>query len=160
PDENIWNVLVQKHNLPKDQIPPADEDLETSLNRLLLEKTITIEDFKTAYRKVMKAALMQVFFWPVFEGEFYSANIEHDAFASMRIADLLLEAARSLLNPDQIPERFQSDLYVARTPQFDVILTSLDIRPDESFLASRLDAEPITLKTLQLLTGQSEEKIN
>jgi serine/threonine protein kinase/ActR/RegA family two-component response regulator/tetratricopeptide (TPR) repeat protein len=160
PDENIWSVLVQKHGLPKDQMPPPDEDLETSLNRLLLEKTITIEDFKTAYRKVMKAALMQVFFWPVFEGEFYSANIEHDAFASMRIADLLLEAARSLINPDQIPERFQSDLYVARTPQFDVILSSLDIRPDESFLASRLDAEPITLKTLQLLTGQTEEKIN
>jgi serine/threonine protein kinase/ActR/RegA family two-component response regulator len=160
PDENIWNVLVQKHNLPKDQMPPADEDLEISLNRLLLAQSITIEDFKTTYRKVMKAALMQVFFWPVFEGEFYSANIEHDAFASMRIADLLLEAARSLINPDQIPERFQSDLYVARTPQFDVILSSLDIRPDESFLASRLDAEPITLRTLQLLTGQTEEKIN
>lgn len=160
PDENIWNVLVQKHNLPKDQMPPADEDLETSLNRLLLAQSITIEDFKTAYRKVMKAALMQVFFWPVFEGEFYSANIEHDAFASIRIADLLLEAARSLINTDQIPAQFQTDLYVVRTPQFDVILSSLDIRPEESFLASRLDAEATTLKTLQLLTGQTEEKIN
>jgi serine/threonine protein kinase/CheY-like chemotaxis protein len=160
PDENIWNVLVQKHGLPKDEMPPPDEDLETSLNRLLLEKTITIEDFKTAYRKVMKAALMQVFFWPVFEGEFYSANIEHDAFASMRIADLLLEAARSLINPDQIPTQFQTDLHVVRTPQFDVILSSLDIRPEESFLASRLEGEATTLKTLQLLTGQTEEKIN
>ncbi|HSE40584.1 MAG TPA: protein kinase [Acidobacteriota bacterium] len=160
PDENIWNVLVQKNVLPKEQIPPPSEDLETSLNRLLLTQAFTIDDFKVAYRKQMKAALMQVFFWPVFEGEFYPASIDHDAFASIRIADILLEAARSLVNPEQFANQLRSDLYVVRTTQFDVILSTLDIRPDESFLASRLEGEATTLNTLQILTGQPEEKIN
>jgi serine/threonine protein kinase/ActR/RegA family two-component response regulator len=160
PDENIWNVLVQKNVLPKEQMPPASEDLETSLNRLLLTQAFTIDEFKTAYRKQMKAALMQVFFWPVFEGEFFPASIEHDAFASIRIADVVLEAARTLVNPEQLESQLRSDLYVVRTAQFDVILSTLDIRPDESFLASRLEGEATTLNTLQILTGQTEEKIN
>ena len=160
PDDNIWNVLVQKNVLPKEQMPPVSEDLETSLNRLVLTQAFTIDEFKTAYRKQMKAALMQVFFWPVFEGEFFPASIEHDAFASIRIADILLEAARTLVNPDQLRNQLRSDLYVVRTAQFDVILSTLDIRPDESFLASRLEGEATTLNTLQILTGQTEEKIN
>lgn len=158
-DENIWNTLLQTEVLKKEQLPLPSEDLEKSLNRFLLNQTFTLEEFKASYRRLMKAALMQVFFWPVFEGDFFPATIEHDAFTTIRIADILLEAARSLINYDHVKNHLQKEHLIQRTPQFDVILASLDISPEESFLISRLEGDSSSLNTLQLLTGQTEEKI-
>ena len=159
PDENIWHSMIQKGLLRKEEFPPRSEDLESSLNRFLLNRSFTLNDFKTAYRDLMKVALMQVFFWPVFEGEFATAHIDEDAFASVKITEILLEAARSLVDYDivkkQLPEKF-----ICRTAEFEGLLSVLNLRPEESFIASRLEGEDTTLETLQLLTGLPSEVIS
>lgn len=159
PDENIWNELVRRKHLDQSDIPPKDEDLEKSLNRFLLKQTFSIEDFKHAYRNLMKAALMQVFFWPKVQAEFQNATIEHDAFTSIRLGDLLLESARTLVPTEVVMARLTSTVAFHRTSQFELVLSSLDLRPEESFAAYRVEGKETTLTTLHLLTGLPEEKI-
>jgi serine/threonine protein kinase len=158
-DENIWPSMLQKNLLQKEQLPAKAEDLETSLNRFLLNRTFTLQDFKTAYRDLMKAALMQVFFWPVFEGEFALATIEHDAFASIRLTEIMLEAARSLIEYKTIRTQLPVEGFLQRTSTFEDVLSTLSLKPEESFIASRLEGMNTTLDTLQLLTGLPEERI-
>lgn len=159
PDESIWNELVRRKLLEPNNVPPRDEDLEKSLNRYLLQQSFAFEDFKNSYRQLMKAALMQVFFWPKMEAEFQNATIEHDAFTSIRLGDLLLESARTLLPAEMVMARISDATAFHRTSQFELVLSSLDLRPEESFAAYRIEGKETTVTTLQLLTGMPEEKL-
>lgn len=160
-DENIWNWLVQKEVLKKEEISSATtEDLEKALNRFLLNNTFTMESFKTSYRELMNRALTQVFFWPVCDGEFAAATLEHDAFTTIRITDILLEAARNLIDLSSVKAHLTESANIVRTGTFEQVLSTLNLRPEESFLASRFDGSDITLNTLHLLTGLSEEVIS
>jgi serine/threonine protein kinase/ActR/RegA family two-component response regulator len=160
PDENIWHAMVQKGLLSKEGIPPKSEDMESSLNRCLLNRSFTLIDFKATYRDLMKAALMQVFFWPVFEGEFADAQIEEDAFAPVRITEIMLEAGRTFLDYEIVKNQLPKDQWISRTPVFETILSTLNLKPEESFVASRFEGEDTSIGTLQLLTGLPEENIS
>jgi tetratricopeptide (TPR) repeat protein len=107
----------------------------------------------------MKAGLMQVFFWPTLKAEFQHATIEHDAFTSIRLGDLLLEAARTLLPVETVQTEVLPSTAFQRTSQFELVLSSLDLKPEESFAAYRVEGAETTLTTLQLLTGLPDEKI-
>src|SRR5262249_52495472 len=56
--------------------------------------------------------------------------------------------------------RIPSGAVLKRTPQFDSVLRSLPLNPEESFLVSRLEGENLTIETLNLLTGFNEETIS
>jgi tetratricopeptide (TPR) repeat protein len=159
PDESIWHSMTQKGFLKKEDLPSKSEDMESSLNRFLLNRTITLADFKQTYRDLMKAALMQVFFWPVFEGEFATASIEEDAFATVRITDVLLEAARSLVDFDVVQKQLSPN-FINRTAEFEELMATLNLKPEESFIASRFEGDDTTLETLQLLTGLPAEIVS
>lgn len=158
PDENIWNELIRRRLLEPGDVPPAEEGLEKSLNRFLLKNAFSIEDFKSAFRHIMKDALMQIFHWPEFHGVFQYATIEHDSFTTIRLGDVLLEGARSILSDEAILSRFASSGF-QRTSQFDLVLASLDLRPEESYVAYRVEGPETTLNTLQALTGLPEDRI-
>ena len=83
-------------------------------------------------------------------------HLEHDAFTTIRITDILLEAARNLIDLSSVKAHFRKrKQYVPG--RFEQVLSTLNLRPEESFLASRFDGSDITLNTLHLLTGLSEE---
>ena len=124
---------MKRQFLNAEEVPARTEDLEKSLNRFLLNQTFSIEDFKHTYRKLMKAAVMQVFFWPKLQAEFQHATIEHDAFTSIRLGDLLLEAARHLLPLESVLPHVPSGAAFQRTSPIGLVLSSLDLRPEESF---------------------------
>jgi tetratricopeptide (TPR) repeat protein len=107
----------------------------------------------------MKAAIMQVFFWPVFEGEFYNANIHYHAFSPIRIGDVLLEASRNLIDINNVKKQLPTDRYLQRTSRFEQVLSTMDLNQEESFLASRFEGQDITVNTLHLMSGLPEEKI-
>ncbi len=119
-----------------------------------------MESFKTSYRELMNRALTQIFFWPVCEGEFSAATLEHDAFTTIRITDVLLEAARNLIDMSSVKAGLNESANIVRTGTFEQVLSTLNLRPEESFLASRFDGSDTTLNTLHLLTGLSEEVIS
>ena len=160
PDENIWNSMIQKGLLKKEDLPSKSEDMESSLNRFLLNRSFTLADFKTSYRDLMKVALMQVFFWPVFEGEFATATIQQDAFASIRITEVMLDAARTLVDFEAVNNQLPQNYFLSRTADFESILSTLNLKPEESFIASRFEGEDTTLETLQLLTGLPAEIVS
>jgi serine/threonine protein kinase len=159
PDEGIWHSMVQKGFLRKEEFPSKSDDMEASLNKFLLNRSFALADFKSAYRDLMKAAFMQVFFWPVFEGEFATATIEEDSFASVKITEVLLEAARSLVDFEIVRKQLPAN-FITRTAQFENLLSTLNLKPEESFIASRFEGEDTTLDTLQLLTGLPVEIVS
>jgi|GEM_PF-3254327 len=160
PDESIWNAMTQKGLLNKEDAPPQSEDMETTLSRCLLNHAFTLVDFKTTYRDLMKAALMQVFFWPVFDGDFADAAIEEDAFAPVRLTEIMLEASRTFLDYGVVRNQIPKDHWISKSPAFETILSTLNLKPEESFVASRFEGEDTSIETLQLLTGLPEENIS
>jgi serine/threonine protein kinase len=158
-DENFWNMLVAANLMKREWIPAAEEELEESLNRLLSQKALSPEDFKTTYRERMKSSAIQVFLWPVCEANFYKAKIEHDPFCSITIARLIMEATRTFMPFEKIDEQVPRDHLLRRTPRFESVLGELNLPRSEMFLASRLEGENITTETLQLMTGFSQEQV-
>lgn len=159
PDESIWKFLQNKNIINATDIPENKDDVESNLNRFLLHGAFTMEQFKIAYRELLKSALMQVFLWPIFEGEFYPAGIEHDAFVRIPIYDILLEACRSLLDYPSLQKELPAATQIRKTGDFEQILSSLNLKPEESFLLSRIEGTEITLNTLQALTGLPEPHV-
>lgn len=159
PDENIWLYLAKKGVLKREDIPLNKNEIEQPLNRLLLNHAFTLEDFKRAYRELMISALHQVHFWPVFEGHFATAQIEHEAFCSIPMVDYLLNASRETIDYALIKAQVPNGVTMRRTEQFDYLLRTLSLNPEESFVASRFEGENITVDMLNLLTGLPEERI-
>src|SRR5262245_15042120 len=159
PDENIWLYLVKKGLLKREDVPINKNEIEQPLNRLLLNHAFSLEDFKRAYRELMLSALNQVHFWPVFEGHFATAQIEHEAFSSIPLIDYLLNAARETIDYALIKSQVPNGAAMKRTEQFDYLLRTLSLNPEESFVASRFEGENITVDMLNLLTGLPEERI-
>lgn len=159
PDESIWVFMVRKGILKKEDLPSNKTEVEQPLNRFLLNNAFTMEEFKKSYRELLLSALNQVFLWPVFEGAFATSTIENDAFCTIPLADFLLTASRSVLDIQQIKQQMQVGRALKRTFQFDFVLRSLNLSPEESFIASRFEGENITVDTLNFLTGLPEERI-
>jgi serine/threonine protein kinase/ActR/RegA family two-component response regulator len=159
PDENIWLYLAKKGVMKREDIPLNKNEIEQPLNRLLLNHAFTLEDFKRAYRELMISALHQVHFWPVFEGHFATAQIEHEAFCSIPMVDYLLNAARETIDYALIKAQVPNGVTMRRTEQFDYLLRTLNLNPEESFVASRFEGENVTVDMLNLLTGLPEERI-
>lgn len=159
PDENIWIYLIKKGLLKREEIPLNKNELEQPLNRLLLNHAFSMEDFKRTYRELMLSALNQVLYWPVFEGHFATAQIEHEAFCSIPMVDYLLGAARETIDYAIIKSQVPTGAAMKRTEQFDYLLRTLSLNPEESFVASRFEGENVTVDMLNLLTGLPEEKI-
>ncbi|HET6267468.1 MAG TPA: protein kinase, partial [Acidobacteriota bacterium] len=152
-DEDIWAFLVHKNIITAQDMPAKNAGLEATLAKYLLDQKFSMEQFKIAYRELMKSALLQIFLWPVFEGEFAHAGIEHDAFVKVPIADALLEASRTLIDLSALKEDLAPSDIISKTSEFEQVLSTLALKPEESFLASRIEGQDITLSTLQMLTG-------
>jgi tetratricopeptide (TPR) repeat protein len=133
--------------------------MESKLNRFLLNQIFSLADFKKTYRELMKSSLTQVLYWPVYESEFESAQVNHEAFSAIRIAEFLMEATRSLLDYETLKSSIPSQGHLNRTRQFDDVLRTLPLSPEESFVASRLEMENMTLDTLNMLAGVPEDRI-
>src|SRR6185312_17145795 len=119
PDENIWLYLAKKGVMKREDIPLNRNEIEQPLNRLLLNHVFSLEDFKRAYRELMISALHQVHFWPVFEGHFATAQIEHEAFCAIPMVDYLLNAAREPIDYALIKAQVPNGVTMRRTEQFD-----------------------------------------
>lgn len=159
-DESCWAVLVNRKLMKKEDVPSESEDLEESLNRLLYQKAFSPEDFKATWRELMMQSLMQVFLWPVFEGEFFECRIEHDPLARIPLSKVLMEAAHSMIPLSVIQGSLPPGRSLVRTPEFEKRLRLLNLSTNESFLVSRVEGQNITLETLQLLTGFPAEQIS
>ena len=159
PDESIWVYMVRKGILKKEDLPANKGEVEQPLNRFLLNNAFTMEEFKKSYRELLLSALNQVFLWPVFEGAFATSTIENDAFCMIPLADFLLTASRSVLDIHQIRQQMPVGRALKRTFQFDFVLRTLNLSPEESFIASRFEGENITIETLNFLTSLPEERI-
>ena len=55
---------------------------------------------------------MQVFLWPDLSCEFEYGTIDHDAFASVRIEHVLLEAARNQMSAEDISKPRASRCFI------------------------------------------------
>ncbi len=159
PDEDLWAALAEKNLMKKEEIPSAAVTFEEGLNRVLFLQVCSPDDLKSTYRELMKASLLQVYYWPQFAGEFLNAEIQHDPFTRVPLGTILLEGARNRVDIEILRDAVPSDQFIVRTSRFDSILRSLNLPRAESFLASRLEGEHITLETLQLMTGFSNEQI-
>lgn len=159
PDEDLWTVLAEKNLIKKEEIPSAAAALEEALNRVLFLQVCSPEELKSTYRELMKTSLLQVYYWPQFAGEFLNAEIQHDPFTKVPLSTILLEGARNSIDFEILKDAVPSDQFIVRTSRFDSVLRSLNLPRAESFLASRMEGEHITLETLQLMTGFSPEQI-
>jgi serine/threonine protein kinase/ActR/RegA family two-component response regulator len=159
PEENSWGLLVNRRLMKKEDIPSPMEDLEESLNRLLYLRAFSPEDFRSVFRELMNQSVMQVFLWPVFEGEFFEGTIEHEPIARIPLSRVLMEAARSMIPIAKIESSFHSDQFIKRTDGFEERMDLLNLSIHENFLVSRVEGDQINLETLHLLTGFAPEQI-
>lgn len=158
PEENIWDALVLRKLLNKEDAPPAGADLEESLNHLLLSQVVSLENLRSAFRGFAREALLEVFQHKDPVAEFFSAGIDQDGFFMLPMADILLEASRSLVDYSKVSAPFSLPGAIVPTSRFEPVLLSLGLKAEESFIASRLEPD-ITIDTLRLLTGFPEEQI-
>ena len=119
PDESCWAVLVNRKLMKKEDVPSEQEDFEESLNRLLYLQAFTLENLKSVWREMMMQSLMQVFLWPVFEGEFLEGSIEHNPIVQIPLSKVLMEAARSMIPKETIHSSVFTDRFIVRTPKFE-----------------------------------------
>jgi serine/threonine protein kinase len=159
PDENFWTAMVQRGLMKQEDVPSAGQDLEESLNHLLFIQAFSPEDFNIIYREMTYSSILQVFLWPLMQGEFYSARIEHDAFCRIPLSRVVFEGARTMIPDEVILSRIPRDQFILATPIFGSVLGALNLPRAENFLASRLEGERCTLNMLQLLTGFPLEQI-
>jgi serine/threonine protein kinase/FixJ family two-component response regulator len=159
-DESCWAMLVNRKLMKKEDVPSESEDLEESLNRLLYQKAFSPEDFKVIWREMMMQSLMQVFLWPVFEGEFFECRIEHDPLVRISLSKVLMEATHSMIPLPAIESSLPPNRFLVRTPDFERRLKLLNLSTNENFLVSRVEGQNISPDTLQMLTGFSPEQIS
>jgi serine/threonine-protein kinase len=158
-NESLESLMVQRNWLKQSEILPDGKDPEGLMCRVLLSRVCTLDQLKDAYLKLLKEALVQVFHWPVFEGEFYPSKIENEPFVSLRLSDVLLESSRTLIDLNWVRSQIPCDSLINKTPSFEQLLAPFPLTPEESFLAYRFEGEDMKLDTLGLLTGMPEEKI-
>lgn len=158
-NESLEHLMFEKKWLNQSDLLPDGKDPEGLICRVLLSKACTLDQFREAFLGHLKEALMQVFHWPVFVGEFFPAKIENEPFASLRLSDVLLESSRTLIDINWIRSQMQADALINKTPSFEQLLAPFPLTPEESFLAYRFEGEDMKLDTLGLLTGMPEEKI-
>lgn len=159
PEESLASMVVSKKWLPQSELQQSTPDAESMIRRVLGGGGCTAEQFSKAYLKLMTAATYSMFHWPVFQGEFFPAEIEHEPFSSLRISDVLLEASRNLIDSEWVKARIPQDSLINRTPSFEQLLAPFPLNPEESFLAYRFEGEDITPTTLGMLTGLPEDRI-
>jgi tetratricopeptide (TPR) repeat protein len=159
PEESLSHVITVKKWLKESSSEAFEADPEHVIRLVLKEGACTFDELRKAYFKLMKAALLQVFHWPQFRGEFYPADIENGLFVSLRISELLLDASRTLLSTEWIKERMSTDSLIHKTPIFEKLVAPFPLTPEESFLAFRFEGEDMNLNTLTVLTGFPEERV-
>jgi serine/threonine protein kinase/ActR/RegA family two-component response regulator len=159
PEENIWRVLAQRSKIRKEEIPFDEQGWELTLNRLLFQQAFTLDEFRASYRELMKAALLQIFVWPVFQGEFHRAEIQHDPFTRIPLSRMLMEGALNWIPYEVIKHQVPDDHFISRTPKFEEVLQILDLPKTESFTASRIEGGRVTMDVLHLLTGFPSEQL-
>lgn len=159
PEESLASLVASKKWLPQSELQQSTPDQETLIRRVLGSGNCTAEQFSKAYLKLMTAATYSMFHWPVFQGEFFTAEIENEPFSSLRISDVLLEASRNLIDNEWVKARIAQDSLINRTPSFEQLLAPFPLNPEESFVAYRFEGEDTTPATLGVLTGLPEERI-
>lgn len=159
PEESLATLVASKKWLPQSDLPQGAPDQENMIRRVLSSGSCTAEQFSKAYLKLMTAATYSMFHWPVFQGEFFPAEIENEPFSTLRISDVLLEASRNLIENEWVKARIPQDSLINRTQSFEQLLAPFPLNPEESFVAYRFEGEDITPTTLGMLTGLPEDRI-
>ena len=157
-EENVWEKLSERGILEFNQIP-QNSSLEVVLNQLLFQHQLTLDDFTSCYRQVMKTAFLEIFRWPVVEVEFTEAEIAQDSFCKCSVLALAMEGIRNYSDYESIRHEVPKNGFIFRTSKFDAVFSALELPVTESFLASRIEGGAITLEVLQLLTGFPIEQI-
>lgn len=159
-EEKLWDLLVENRFLKKEDTPPPGSNFQDCLMRFLIKQAFSLEDLKKVHRSYLKSQLMEVGRWKEFEGEFYTGTVINDDIGGAYIGDVLLELAREVVSFEQIQKEIPKEKLLARTADFDQILSALSLIPEESFIASRFEASrSISVDELCLLTGFPEEKV-
>jgi serine/threonine protein kinase/CheY-like chemotaxis protein/tetratricopeptide (TPR) repeat protein len=158
-EENVWKKIIERGILDAQKVSVQNQNLEETLNRLLFLQELSLDDFTACYRPLMKNALLEVFHWPVVDIEFYKAEIKQDSFCKIPLTAILIEGARNSMDYESIRHQVPRNVLIVRTPKFDEIFAGLELPATDSFLASRIEGESVTLETLQLLTGFPIEQI-
>ena len=158
-EENVWRKLLETGVLNEADVLNEKISLEEALNHLLFVHALTVDDFTSCYRQLMKGAFLEVFRWPVLEVEFTETEISEDSFCTNSLSTLAMEGIRNYINIEAVHQRIPKNQWIFRTEKFDSILSDLELPITESFLASRIEGESITVEVLQLLTGFSIEQI-
>jgi serine/threonine protein kinase/Flp pilus assembly protein TadD len=158
PNESLLNLIRENNWLPPDSVLESF-DADKVIGRVLQQRSVTLEEFRKNYLKLMKASLYAIFQWPVIDAEFLPAEIQNESFVTIRISDVLLDASRTLLDPDWIKVRIPLDCLINRATAFEQLLAPFPLNPEESFLAYRFQGEDITPDTLAILTGLPEDKM-
>lgn len=155
--ENVWARMAQRHVTESEIVPEGG--LENTLNRLMLAPSFLLSEFKKAYHELLKTALMEVFVWPSCRAEFFGGKVEEDAFCEVPIRDVLVEAARSSMDEQVVRSRVPAGSQIGPVQGLETLMATLPLKPEESFLLSRLDQPNITLEDLQMMTALPESQV-
>src|SRR5262249_43231808 len=139
---------------------PSEPTVEEALAGLIGAGTLTHDSFRKAYTELMFISIIAVALWPAVEAKFHAATIENDPLVALQVMNVLLKFTRDIADIETIHKMLPGKFNVLPAPSFAAIVTSLSLKPEESFIISRFDGNKgITLDMLTALTGFPEEKI-
>lgn len=160
-EETIWALLLEAGFIKKNEVPQPGSDFRECLMRFLLKQAFGFEDLKKVYRHHLKKVIMEVGRWSGVACEFHTGEVLYDDIEGIFLGDALLDLARSILSYEEIQEHYEPGCYLTRSPDFDRLLVSLSLTPEESFIASRIETDHgISVQELCLMTGFEEEKVS
>lgn len=159
PGKNVWQSMARARFIRQEDVPAPDQDWESTLLTFLNKSLFTMKDFKDNYNPLLKQAIEEVFIWPECDASFFESPVQNSGFTAMRISDILLEAARSLLDESVIRGKLPKDSLIRRSPMFEQFLSSFNLTSEESFLAYRVEGEDTSLDALEALTGFPRTRI-
>lgn len=155
--ENIWHVICQRKKIQKPEIAGV---FSAWLEHFIVNGLVSLEDFRKFQAEIMKMALMSITLWPTAEAEFFPCSVSEPTMGAVPLADVVLDFYRSVLDFNDIRKQLPEQFHFFAAPHFLQIIAKLNLKPEESFLITRIDgSQPLTVEMLQTLTGLPDDKI-
>ncbi len=156
---NIWSRLTDKRLIGPESDPYLRENIQASLNHMLTEAGLSGDAVRAAYQELLRDAALNLLAYPSCPSNFYPAEIQPNGFPATRISDLLVEASRRLIPMQTLAREVTRDSRVVRLPNYEALLSSLNLTSQEAFLAYRSEEQGVSIARLALLTNTPDETI-
>ena len=156
-EENIWQWLVEKREIDPRHLPPPEEPFQRTMTRMFSKGLIRLEDFKFRYQELVNRQLADLLKKPSAHSEFASAEIDGEPMCAVRLASLLLKAARYTVSFKDVMSDIKSESFLDRTGLFDHLVTGFQLTDEENLLV-QVSQDGIYTGPLNVNEGSSAEK--